>query len=162
LKKLTLGIAALMFMAMHSGAMAAMKVPTSLCFNRGGGDRLQLLLKNNGTLKTSGGVIKQYGLFGHADTGFPFPVVGNAYVAPATTVLHGTVNGAYDVGGIHRNALFEFYIDLALGSGTSTIWLQRSDGSQVVSSLPITLFNCNSAPVAGFIAGGAQQLYSDQ
>ena len=162
MKKLTLGIAALMFIVMNAPAMAAApRVPTNLCFNRGGGDVLQVVLKNNGILKSSGGVLKQYGIFGYANTGFPFPVVGNAYVAPGSTVLHGTVNGAYAVTGVHRNALFEFFIDLVLGTGTSTIWLQRSDGSQVVTSLAINLVSCSTAPVAGFVAGDAQ-LYSDQ
>jgi hypothetical protein len=160
--KLFLGIAVLTLFTLNVPAMAAgPKLPTNLCFDRAGGDVLQLVMKSNGTLKSSGGTIKQYGIFGHANTGFPFPVVGNAYVIPASTILHGSVNGAYIVDGVHRNAAFEFLIDIALGTGTSTIWLQRSDGTQVVTSLDINLFACHSQPVAGFVAGDPKP-YSDQ
>jgi hypothetical protein len=152
-KKLILGIAALTFTVMNSGAMAAApRVPTNLCFT-GAGVTHQLTLKASGTLKSDGGNIKQYAIFGHANTGFPTPVVGNAYIQPATTILHGTLNGAYIASGVHRNVVMEFFLDLFDGTGTTSSWLQISNGTQNVLTGAIAVFDCTTAPVAGLVIG---------
>lgn len=162
MKKLFLGLAALAFAYVFTTtpAMAATAVPTNLCFGGAGfgsGFPHQLTLKNSGSLKSSGGVIKQYAILGHANTGFPTAVVGNAYVQPASTVLHGTLHGAYIVGAVHRNLAIEFLINLATGTGTSSFWLQMSDGTQNVGSGAVVLFNCQTLPVNGIFAGEGPQ-----
>ena len=162
MKKIILGLVALALIFTSMPAMAAgARVPSNLCYF-GAGVTNQLVLKSIGTLKTNGGPVKQYGIFGYADTGFETPVQGNAYVIPGTTVLHGTMTASYAVSGVGRDLRMEFFLDLATGIGTAHTWLELSSGTSNVLNGAMALGDCASLPVTGMSIGEGGQGFIDQ
>jgi hypothetical protein len=161
MKKLILALAPLACIFISAPVMAAAaKVPTNLCFS-GAGASHQLLLKSQGTLKNSGGAVKQYGIFGHSNTGVPTPVQGTAYVIPGLTVLHGTMTASYAVSGVVRDVRIEFFLDLASQTGTTSLWLQTSSGTNTVLNSAITINDCANLAIAGSIQGEGQEGSAD-
>jgi hypothetical protein len=159
MKKLLLALTPLVLFLSHVPVMAGAagaKVPTNLCYT-GAGHTSQLTIKSLGTLKTSGTAVKQYGIFGYADTGFSSPVQGSAYVIPGLTVLHGTLTGSYAVSGVVRDLRIEFFIDLAAQAGTGSAWLQTSAGTNNVVNGALALTNCANLAIAGSIPGALQR-----
>jgi hypothetical protein len=161
-KKLGLGIAALMLLVMNSPAMAAAPaVPKNLCLDwMSFADVTQLLIKSQGTIKTSDGTVKMFSIFGHAFNGARLPIAGNGYVVPGTTTFHGTFTGNF---GSANSSVgnWELLFDLLLQTGTIFYHYDSESGSKISGSSGVVPSNCALLSLPAVTVGGPK-FSSDQ
>jgi hypothetical protein len=162
-KKLILGIAALMFIVMNSPAMAGLAVPKNLCLDwTAFSDVNQLLIKSQGTVKSADGPVKMFSIFGHAFNGARLPIVGNGYVVPGTTTFHGTFTGNYRLGGNSFAGNWELFYDIFLQTGTIFFHYDQTNGSKIAGSSGVVLTTCANLPVPAITVGAGQKFSSEQ
>jgi hypothetical protein len=155
-KKILIGIFALMFFVMNAPAMAgAPKVPANLCLDWAGfSDVSQLLIKSQGTLKTSDGPVKMYSIFGHDYNGGRLPVSGNGYIVPGTTTFHATFAGNFRSGGSSYVGNWELFYDLVLQDGTIYYHYDHTNGSKISGLAAVVATNCVALPLPAIKVGG--------
>jgi hypothetical protein len=140
---------------------SAPAVPKNLCLDwTSFADFSQLLIKNQGTVKSVDGPIKMFSIFGHAFNGARMPIVGNGYVAPATTIFHATFTGNFRTGS-SSVANWELFFDLVTQTGTIYYHYDSTSGSKISGSSGVVPTNCANLAVPA-ITVGDQKFSSDQ
>ena len=154
MKRLILAIAALGFIFANTAAMAAgPKPPTALCLDfTAFADFHQLVIKTVGNVQTAGGVTKMFQISGHASGIAQYPVHGNGYVTPGTTVFHASYNGNGRTGAGTGNSIlsWELFFDVAAQTGSSFARFLHDDGTSFTGGpFAVVPTNCAALPIAG-------------
>ncbi len=164
MKRLILAIAALGLIFANTPAMAAgANPPKNLCLDFNSfGDVNQLLVKNQGTLRTANGLIKMFSIFGHAFNGSRLPVVGSGYVVPGTTTFHATFNGNSSSGATTREDNYELVFDLVTQTGTIKYHYENNAGSQISGSDGVVATDCAALPLPSVPVRDGRPFSADQ
>jgi hypothetical protein len=165
MKKLFLGVAALAFVLINSPAFAAApRVPTSLCLDFVAfADFHQVAIKALGSVKSSGGTAKMYQISGHASGIAQYPVHGNGYVAPGTTVLHASYNGVGRVGASNSILSWELFYDVVAKTGSAFArFLHDGGGSFNGGPFAVVPTDCAALPIASKLEGEGDKAVGEQ